>query len=184
MTSPKTIADMEFEKMYNETGTYLQQQLAFSSTTQPASNTLKKHKKTSNKRVSFSAEINCKRVERLYETDSERENLWWPASNKANAAASKCMERFWRRDNIYRWTIDEEAWLNYDIKLTLAAARASWAKRIAALNEDGVSDLPTVTVTVTVTVAIKVENETKMADYDSILDLASRQKAKWQSRIN
>ena len=169
MTSPKTIADMEFEKMYNETGKYLQQQLTFSST-QPASNTLKKPKKTTSKRVSFSAEINCKRVERLYETDSERENLWWPASNKSDAAASKCMERFWRRDNIYRWTIDEEAWINYDIKLTLAAARASWAKRIAALNDDNISDLPTV--------AIKVENETKMADYDSILDLASRQKAK------
>jgi hypothetical protein len=169
MTSPKTIADMEFEKMYNETGTYLQQQLTFSSTTQPAYNTLKKPKKTTSKRVSFSAEINQKTVERLYETDSERENLWWPASNKANAAASKCMERFWKRDNIYRWTIDEEAWLNYDINLTLAAARASWAKRIAALNDDNISDLPTV--------AIKVENET-MADYDSILDLASRQKAK------
>ncbi len=179
MTSPKTIADMEFEKMYNETGTYLQQQLTFSSTTH---NTLKKPKKTTSKRVSFSAEINCKRVERLYETDSERENLWWPASNKANAAASKRQEGFWKTDNIYRWTIDEEAWLNYDNNLTLVAARASWAKRIAALNEDSVSDLPTVTVTVTV--AIKVENETKMADYDSILDLASRQKAKWPVQIN
>ena len=173
MSAPKTIADMEFEKMYNETGAYLQQQLTFSSTTH---NTLKKPKKTSSKRVSFSSEINCKRVERLYETDSERENLWWPASNKSDAAASKCMERFWRRDNIYRWTIDEEAWLNYDNNLTLVAARASWAKRIAALNEDSTSDLPTV--------AIKVENETKMADYDSILDLASRQKAKWPVQIN
>ena len=158
MTSFKTIADMEFEKMYNETGTYLQQQLTFSSTTQPAPNTLKKPKKTSSKRVSFSSEINCKRVERLYETNSERENLWWSSTNKADAVASKRMERFWRTDNIYRWTIDEEAWLNYDNNLTLVAARASWAKRIAALNEDSASDSPTVTVTIT----IKVETKQKL----------------------
>jgi hypothetical protein len=161
MSSPKTIADMEFEKMYDETGKYLQQQLTFASTTQSDSNTLKKPKKANSKRVSFIGAVIIK-VKRLHETDSERENLWWPASNKIDAAASKCMERFWKTDNIYRWTIDEEAWLNYDINLTLAAARASWAKRNTALNEDSTSELPTV--------SIKVE-----LDQDPALDLEWKQ---------
>ena len=167
---------MEFEKMYDDTSDYLQQHLTFGISFQKAPISFKRNMTANTKRVSFSEVVNCREVDRLYENDIERENLWWPASNKANAVASKCMERFWKRDNIYRWTIDEEAWLNYDINLTLAAARASWAKRMAALNEDSTSELPTV--------AIKVENETKMADYDSILDLASRQKAKWPMQIN
>ena len=161
MSSPKTIADMEFEKMYDETGKYLQQQLTFASTTQSDSNTLKKPKKANSKRVSFIGAVIIK-VKRLHETDSERENLWWPASSKTDAAASKCMERFWKTDNIYRWTIDEKAWLNYENDLTLAAAKASWAKRITALNEDSTSELPTV--------SIKVE-----LDQDPALDLEWKQ---------
>ena len=113
MSLPKTIADMEFEKMYDETGKYLQQQLTFASTTQTESNTLKKPKKNNSKRVSFIGAVIIK-VKRLHETDFERENLWWSESSKTDAAASKCKERFWKTDNIYRWTIDEKAWLNYE----------------------------------------------------------------------
>ena len=86
----KTIADLEFERMYDETGNYLQKEITFCSTSQPAPISFKRSTKTSIKRVSFSAELNCRKVGRLYENDSERENLWWSASNITDAAASKC----------------------------------------------------------------------------------------------
>ena len=108
----KTIADMEFERMYDETGKYLQQELTLSPTAP-----ISFKRSTASKRVSFSAEINCRKVGRLYENDSERENLWWSASNKTDAAASKSQEKFWKTDNKYRWTIDEEEWLAREIIL-------------------------------------------------------------------
>jgi len=132
----KTIADMEFEKMYDETSNYLQQHLTFSSSSQEEPISFKRNMTANTKRVSFSAEINYRKVERLYENDIERENLWWSASNKIEAADSKCLERFWKSDSIYRWTIDQQAWVYYDDELTRVLCEEILSNLITKLNEN------------------------------------------------
>lgn len=133
---PKTIADMEFEKMYDDTSDYLQQHLTFGISFQKAPISFKRNMSFNTKRVSFSEVIDCREVDRLYENDIERENLWWSASNKIEAAYSKCLERFWKSDSIYRWTIDQQAWVYYDDELTRVLCEEILSKLITTLNEN------------------------------------------------
>ena len=138
---PKTIADMEFEKMYDETSDYLQQHLTFGISFQKAPISFKRNMGFNTKRVSFSEVIDCREVDRLYENDIERENLWWSASNKTEAANSKCLERFWKSDSVYRWTIDQQAWVYYDDELTRELCEELLSKLISKLNEnDSISE--------------------------------------------
>lgn len=125
----KTIADIEFEKMYDETSDYLQQHLTFGIS-------FKRNMGFSTKRVSFSEVIDCQEVDRLYENDIERENLWWSASNQTKAAHSKSQEYFWKSDSVYRWTIDQQAWVDYDDELTRELCEELLSKLISKLNEN------------------------------------------------
>jgi len=133
---PKTIADMEFEKMYDDTSDYLQQHLTFGISFQKAPISFKRNMGFNTKRVSFSEVIDCREVDRLYENDIERENLWWSASNKTEAANSKCHERFWKSNSLYRWTIDQQAWLDYDNELTKVLCEEILSKLITKLNKN------------------------------------------------
>ena len=108
-----TIADIEFEKMCKEIGMRV--------TKQPP---LKK----SNRRVSFAAEPTVIKVAKLHENREEREQLWWPAANRQLASLEKCRETFWKRDSLYRWTIEKDVWNLYAqtvLKSTSTSASAS-----------------------------------------------------------
>ena len=108
-----TIADIEFEKMCKEIGMRV--------TKHPP---LKK----SNRRVSFAAEPTVIKVVKLHENREDREQLWWPAANRRIASIEKCQETFWKRDSLYRWTIEKDVWNLYAktvLKSTTASTRPS-----------------------------------------------------------
>ena len=80
--------------------------------------------KKSNRRVSFAAEPTVIKVAKIHENREDREQLWWPAANRQIASIEKCQETFWKRDSLYRWTIEKDVW-NLYAKTILKSTRPS-----------------------------------------------------------
>ena len=85
--------------------------------------------------MSFSEVIDCQEVDRLYENDIERENLWWSPSNKLKPHIVRA-KNTWKSDSVYRWTIDQQAWVDYDDELTRELCEELLSKLISKLNEN------------------------------------------------